>query len=129
MARHVGHAKAIGLQFRAAGDDWVEMALPWRPELVAFSSSGIMASGPIVSLVDTCSGVSVWTALGAYRPSVTLDLRLDYLRPAVRGETVVARCHCTSITRQIAFVSGVAHGGDPDRPIARSAGTFMLDGV
>ncbi|HYI42221.1 MAG TPA: PaaI family thioesterase, partial [Sphingomicrobium sp.] len=54
------------------------------------------------------------------------DLRLDYLRPALKGETIIARCECTKLTRRIAFVSGVAHGGDPDRPIARSVGTFML---
>ena len=28
--------------------------------------------------------------------------------------------------RQIAFIRGVAHGGDPERPIAHSAATFML---
>ena len=39
---------------------------------------------------------------------------------------MIARCECYKLTRQIAFIRGVAHGGDPDRPIAHSAGTFML---
>ena len=42
-----------------------------------------------------------------------------------KGETVVARCECVKLTKQVAFVRGVAHGGDPDRPIAHSAATFM----
>jgi acyl-coenzyme A thioesterase PaaI-like protein len=62
---------------------------------------------------------------GRLPPVVTLDLRLDYLRPAAKGETVIARCECYKLTRQVAFVRGIAHGGDPERPIAHSAGTFM----
>ena len=126
MARKAGHGRALGLEFRAPGPDWMELALPWRPELVGVPESGILASGAIVSLIDTASGGSVWTRLGYFTPIVTLDLRLDYMRPAVKGETVHARCQCTKITRRIAFVRGIAHGGDPVRPIAHSAATFML---
>ena len=66
-------------------------------------------------------------ALGHFQPIVTIDLRLDYLRPALKGETVIARCQCFKLTRQVAFVRGQAHGGDPDRPIAQANGTFMLN--
>lgn len=125
LARKVGHGRALGLDYRGHGAEWVELALPWRPELVAIAETGTMASGAIVSLIDTCSGTAVWTRMGGFRPVVTLDLRLDYLRPAARGETVVARCECYKLTRQVAFVRGVAHGGDPERPIAHSAATFM----
>ena len=126
MARRVGHGRALGLDYRGSGENWMELALPWREELVGVPATGILASGAIVSLIDTASGGSVWMALGRFVPIVTLDLRIDYMRPALKSETVIARCECVKLTRQIAFVSGVAHGGDPDRPIARSASTFML---
>jgi len=126
LARKVGHGRALELQYRDSGLDWVELSLPWRDELVGVPETGVMASGAIVSLVDTTSGASVWMKLGHFVPIVTLDLRIDYMRPAVKGETVIARCECVKLTRQVAFVRGVAHGGDPDRPIAHSAGTFML---
>jgi uncharacterized protein (TIGR00369 family) len=126
LARTVGHGRAIGLDFHAAGADWVELALPWREELVSMPETGVMATGAIVSLVDTCSGTAVWQALGGFRHIVTLDLRLDYLRPAAQGETVIARCECYKVTRRIAFVRGVAHGGDPARAIAHSAATFVI---
>ena len=125
LARTVGHGRALGLQYREHGPDWVELALPWDSKLVSIEEGGLVATGAIVSLVDTCSGTSVWTALGGFRAAVTLDLRLDYLRPASQGETVIARCECYKITRQVAFVRGMAHGGDPGRPIAHSAATFM----
>ena len=126
FARQVGHTRALGLESLRCGDNWAELSLPWREELVGVPVTGVLASGAIVSLVDTASGMSVWITLDRFVPLVTLDLRLDYLRPAAKGETIIARCECRKLTRRIAFVSGVAHGGDPDRPIAFSAGTFML---
>ena len=127
IARKVGHGRALGVEFRGAGDDWAELAQPRKPELVGVPAGGILASGAIVSLIDTASGTAVWVKLGHFQPIVTLDLRLDYLRPAVAGETIVARCHCYKLTRSIGFVRGIAHGGDTDRPIAHSAATFMLN--
>ena len=126
LARRVGHGMALGLEYRASGDNWMELCLPWREELVGVPETGVLASGAIVSLIDTASGGSVWMTLGHFVPIVTLDLRLDYMCPALKGETVIARCECVKLTRQIAFIRGVAHGGDPERPIAHSAATFML---
>ena len=126
LARRVGHGRALGIRFEGSGDNWAELSLPWREELVGVPATGMLASGAIVSLIDTASGGSVWITLGHFVPIVTLDLRIDYLRPALKGETVHARCECSKITRRIAFVQGIAHGGDPARPVARSAATFML---
>ncbi len=127
LARKVGHGQALGLEFRASGENWIELALPWKEQLVGVTETGILASGAIVSLLDTCGGASVWQTLGKFQPAVTIDLRLDYLRPALKGETVIARCKVDKMTRQIAFVSGVAHTGDDGRPVARAVGTFMLN--
>ncbi len=127
IARNVGHGRALGLEYRDSGPDWAELALPWKPELVGVREGGILATGAIVSLIDTASGTSVWVKMGHFQPIVTLDLRLDYLRPATEGETIVARCECYKLTRSIGFVRGIAHGGDPERPIAHSAATFMLN--
>ena len=126
LARRVGHGKALGVEYRDSGPNWMELALPWREELVGVPETGVLASGVIVSLLDTAGGASVWMKLGRFVPIVTLDLRIDYMRPALKGETVIARCECVKMTRQVAFIRGVAHGGDPERPIAHCASTFML---
>jgi uncharacterized protein (TIGR00369 family) len=127
LARSVGHGRALGLEFRDCGSNWAELALPWREELVGVPETGVLASGAIVSLIDTASGTSVWVTLDRFTPIVTVDLRLDYLRPAAKGETIIARSECVKLTRRIGFVRGVAHGGDEARPIALSAATFMLN--
>jgi uncharacterized protein (TIGR00369 family) len=127
LARKISHGRALGLEFRKSGPNWAELALPWREELVGVPETGFLASGAIVSLIDTASGTSIWITQDKLAPIVTVDLRLDYLRPAVKGETIIARCECVKLTRRIAFVRGVAHGGDEARPIALSAATFMLN--
>ena len=125
LAGSVGHGRALQIEYRDSGDQWIELALPWREELVGVAESGILASGAIVSLVDMAGGAAVWMAFGKFVPLVTIDLRLDYFRPALKGETVIARCECTKLTRRVAFVRGIAHSGDPTRPIAQATGTFM----
>jgi acyl-coenzyme A thioesterase PaaI-like protein len=56
----------------------------------------------------------------------TLDLRIDYMKPATPHREVRARAHCYKMTRHVAFVRGVAFHDDEADPIATSAGTFML---
>ena len=51
----------------ARGDELDRAGLPWREELVGMPESGILASGAIVSLIDTASGASVWMKLGHFR--------------------------------------------------------------
>lgn len=126
LAGDHGHNGRLGVVYRDHGPDWAEVALPFNDDLVGVPEDGILASGAIVSLVDVCSGGAVWQKLGRFEPIVTVDLRLDYLRPAFTGDTVVARMECYKLTRSIAFVRGVAHTGDADHPVANVTGTFML---
>lgn len=124
MTRH-GHGGWLGLDYRAHGPDWVELTLPWREELIGNEDSGVLASGPIISLMDNATSMSAWTLCGRFVPHATLDLRIDYMRAAVPGRTVIGRGECYKLTRTIAFIRGIAHDGDPDDPVAHVAGTFM----
>jgi acyl-coenzyme A thioesterase PaaI-like protein len=101
------------------------MGLPWREDLIGVPESGVLASGPIITLLDNATSMSVWVRCGVFRPQVTLDLRIDYVRAATPGRTVVARAECYRITRSAAFVRGLAHDGDPEDPVAHAAGVFM----
>jgi uncharacterized protein (TIGR00369 family) len=120
-----GHGKHLGLSYQAHGPDWAEMTLPYDPRLIGDPDSGVIASGPILSMMDMATSMSVWLKLGGFRAHATLDLRVDYLRPATPGKTVIGRGECYRVTRSIAFVRGQAHDGDPADPLAHVAGTFM----
>ena len=125
-ARHNG---LVGLEYRAHGDDWCELALPYRPEIVGDAETGFVASGPIISLMDMAASVSTWLKSRDLRPRATLDLRLDYLRPAEPGKTIIGRGECYKQTGSIAFVRGEAHDGDPLRPVAHVTGTYIYTDV
>jgi len=73
-----------------------------------------------------CSGTSVFAALTSWVPIATLDLRIDYLRPAEPGKDVFAKATCYKLTNNVAFTRAIAYHEREDDPIASSAGTFML---
>lgn len=121
-----GHGALLGLSYHAHGADWTELALPYDARLIGDPASGVLASGPILTMMDMATSLAVWTRLGYFRAHATLDLRIDYLRPATPGKTVIGRGECYRITRAISFVRGQAHDGDPADPLAHVAGTFMF---
>lgn len=125
MSRN-GHNGLIGVRYHAHGDDWAELRLPYDSRLVSDATTGILASGPIFTLMDMATSMSIWLTSGHFRPQATLDLRVDYLRPAEPGKDVIGRGECYRITKSIAFVRGQAHDGNSSRPVAHVAGTYMF---
>jgi len=123
---HAGHAGLLGVEYRAHGPDWTELALPYQAALIGDPERGVLASGPILALMDTACSIAVFLKLGVERSHATLDLRIDYVRPATPGKTVIGRGECYRTTRAISFVRGIAHDGDSADPIANVAGTFMF---
>jgi uncharacterized protein (TIGR00369 family) len=125
-ASRVGHGGALGISYIGHGEDWVELALDYSEKLVGVVETGVIASGPIVSLMDMATSMAIWVRLGRFRHQATLDMRVDYLRPATPGRRIVGRGICTRVTRSIGFVRGIAHDGDADDPVAHVTGTFMF---
>ena len=121
-----GHGGRLGIRLHAYDAAWVEMALPYSQELIGDPASGVLASGPIIALMDMTTSLAIWQRVDAFVPHATLDLRIDYLRPATPGRTVIGRAEALRVTRSVAFTRGLAHDGDPADPIANVAATFML---
>lgn len=120
-----GHSGWLGLEYLDHGETWVELKLPWREDLLGEEDRHVLASGPIVSMLDMASGMSIWVTRQVFAPVATLDLRVDYQRPARERSSVIGRVECYRTTRSAAFVRGIAHDGDADDPVATMAGVFM----
>ena len=125
LTSRLGHGRVLGTNYRAHGPDWAELELPYDERLIGNVDTGVIASGPILSLMDMATSIGVWLRANSFVAHATLDLRVDYLRPATPGKTVVGHGECYRLTRSIAFVRGQAHDGDPSNPLAHVAGTFM----
>jgi uncharacterized protein (TIGR00369 family) len=124
----VPHNRALGLEMVSLEDGEARMRLPYALDLVGNPESGVLHGGPITSLMDACCGAAVFMKLPSPVRIATLDLRIDYLRPATPSLAVIAHATCFRLTRNVAFVRGIAYHeetGEAD-PIASAAGAFML---
>jgi uncharacterized protein (TIGR00369 family) len=124
----VPHNAALGLDIVGCGKGWASMRLRYRPELVGNPDTGVLHGGAVTALLDATSGAAVFLRLPEPMRIATLDLRIDYLRPAAPGQDVVARAECYRLTRSVAFVRAMAFHDDDSDPIAAAAGTFMVFG-
>lgn len=122
----VPHDRALGREIVTVSRDEVVFRLPYDPKLVGNPDTGTLHGGAITALLDGASGAAVFAVLTQLVPIATLDLRIDYLRPAEAGRAVMARATCYKLTRNVAFTRAVAYHDDPADPIAHSVGTFMV---
>ena len=123
---NVPHNRALGMEIVELGTAEAVFRLPYDEKLVGNPETGVLHGGAITALLDGASGAAVFTTLVEIVPIATLDLRIDYLRPAETGQPVIARATCYKMTRNVAFTRAVAYHTDPDDPIAHSVGTFMV---
>jgi len=124
----IPHCQTLGVGVVDVAPSRATLSLPWREDLVGDPETGVLAGGVVTSLVDTVCGVAVWSSLTRFMQIATLDLRIDYLKPATRGSMLHASAHCYKVTRSIAFVRGTAfHPETPDDLVATCVGAFMLD--
>ncbi|MFT6556522.1 PaaI family thioesterase [Sneathiella sp.] len=116
----------IGVKVAQLSDSGVVMMLPYDARFAGNPVNGILHGGIMTTLIDSASGMCIYVKLKKYIPIATLDLRIDYLKPATPGEDLYAHAYCYRMTKQIAFVRSVAYHSDPDDPVANSVSTFML---
>jgi uncharacterized protein (TIGR00369 family) len=117
---------ALGLAAEDYGEGFSVIRLPYRAELVGNPVTGVIHGGMITSLIDAASGLAVFMRIKRVTRIATLDLRIDYLRPAEPTRDVRARAECYKAGKQVAFIRALAYHEDDKDPIASAAGTFMI---
>lgn len=120
------HSREIGMRLHMAHQGIGLLSVPYDARLIGDPETGVMHGGVITSLLDTACGIAVMAVPETLVATATLDLRIDYMRPARKALRVWARAECYRLTRAIAFARAVAYHEDPDDPIASAAGAFVL---
>ncbi len=123
----IPHAKAIGIEVVRVENGRAETILPYSDHLIGDPETGVIHGGAITSILDNVCGIAAGSALEEATSMATLDLRIDYMKPATPGQTVRTKAHCYKITKTVAFVRGSAFHDDEQDPIATCVGTFMLN--
>lgn len=125
FSRLIPHARECGLEIERLDAQGAVARLPYRRAWLGDTERGLLHTGIITTLVDTVSGLAALSATGQFEPIATLDLRMDYLRPALPDRTLYSHAECYRLTRSIAFVRARAWQDDEQQPIAVSQSTFM----
>ncbi len=100
--------------------------LPYSPELIGDPATGVIHGGAISTLLDSALGSVAISHPENNFNTATVDLRIDYMRPAKPECTIFASAEVYQTTRHIAFLRGIAWDERRDKPIAMATGTFTF---
>lgn len=120
-------AKLIG--FRMAVVDEGRIVMELDPHESLENTIGLLHGATAAALLDTAMGCAISTVLPAGRSSVTLDLKLTYLRPlSVRSGTIAAEGRVIKLGRQTSYTEGFVRDGKGNLAVHATATFSMLGG-
>lgn len=123
----LNQARELGITVDGASEGRLTLCLPYSDRIIGNPETGVIHGGAITTLMDTASGSVILCALEHFELCPTLDLRVDYMRPAHPHKPVFARAETYRVTSNIIFTRCEAYqeGGET---IANCVATFMRIG-
>jgi uncharacterized protein (TIGR00369 family) len=126
MAEWVPFNTFLGLRVENLAEGRAVIALPFRPELVGDSARPALHGGVLSALADTCGGTAVWTAVGPEDRVSTIDLRVDYLRPAPLEE-LLATADVLRVGNRVGVSAiHIVARSRPDQVLAEGKGVYAV---
>jgi uncharacterized protein (TIGR00369 family) len=118
-------SKALGMRLDEIGDGVAVISMPYDPALVGDPQTGVIHGGAVSALMDTCGGAAVMCHPEALAATATIDLRIDYMRPAKPG-TGSRRAPIAITSRARSPSSGPRPRRRRGAPVAAATGAFTV---
>jgi uncharacterized protein (TIGR00369 family) len=119
-------ARLIG--FRMAVVEPQRIVMELDPDESLENTIGLLHGATAAALLDTAMGCAISTMLPPGQTSVTLDLKLTYLRPlSVRSGTIQAEGKLIRLGRQTSYTEGYVRDA-AGHPAVHATATFSMIG-
>ncbi len=117
----------LGLRIESLAPGKATILLPFRDEHVGDIFRPAVHGGVLAALIDATAGAAVFTLATVKDRVSTIDLRIDYLRPAPKRD-LLAVAEVRRMGRRTAVVHTVVTpaGGDDRDPVAEGTGVFSV---
>ncbi len=100
--KDVDFLEYIGGELMDLGDGYAQLAFEIQPHHT--QHLGVVHGGAIATLADHCGWYAVISELDVGFTSVTIELKINYLKPAI-GEILKAEARVVNRTRRTAFAT------------------------
>lgn len=116
----------LGIKLLSLEPGICKLYIPYKAELVGDFRRGALHGGVISTLVDTCGGFAVWSMCELDDKLSTIDMRVDYLKPAF-GNDLVAESRVKLLGNRVGNASTILYSrNDPETILAEGRSVYNI---
>ena len=115
---------ALHMQVRETTEASATLVMPFDEQLL---HAGRVVAGPaLMVLADTAMVMALWSAFGAFRPVVTIDMTTTFMRP-VTDSAVIAEATVLRLGRTLGFCQARLLTDTAERQlVANAVGSYSI---
>ncbi|OEU69154.1 MAG: thioesterase [Desulfovibrio sp. S3730MH75] len=118
--------KFLGVKVEHIEHGFAKLRLPFREEFIGDPRRPALHGGVISMLIDTCGGSAVWASGNVEDRVATIDMRVDYLRPA-GPEDLIAEARVRLLGHRVGNASVIVYSAsDPELIVAEGRAVYNV---